>query len=215
MVITQGSFNSTVKASAGTHDRGGVLDISVRAGGAPTLRKVRVLRKEGFAAWHRLPTDFKPEDHVPEHIHAVSLFDHELSTNAGKQKTAYLSTPRLNGLLSQKEDQGPKVPVPAKPTLVKQTVRRRDILFNQTNDSIGYLQDVLGLTPDEFFGPKETQRFTKEQFGWNGKNPMTEKLFRRLFPASVFELDATVDPVIAKTAVPTQRTGTARQPTPV
>ena len=101
------------------------------------------------------------------------------------------------------------------PTLVAQTVRRRDILFNQTNDSVGYLQDVLGLTPDRFFGPKETQRFTKEQFGWNGKKPMTEALFRKLFPASVFELDATVDPVIAKTAVPTQRTGTARQPTPV
>jgi hypothetical protein len=184
------------------------------AGSRRTQRKVRVLRRAGFAAWHRLPTDFKPELHVPEHIHAVLLFDHDLSTGAGSQKRDYLAEPRLNGLLNRAHDNGPKVPVPASPTLVKQTVRRREILFMQTNDSVGYLQDVLGLTPDKFFGPAETQRFMKEQFGWNGRKRMSEGLFRKLFPVSVFELDAAIDPGVAA-AVPRQRTTTAGQPTRV
>ena len=54
LVITQGSVNSSVQASAGTHDGGGVFDVSVRAGGARRQRKVRVLSRAGFAAWHRL-----------------------------------------------------------------------------------------------------------------------------------------------------------------
>jgi lysozyme len=201
VTITQGSFNPDVEASAGTHDRGGVLDISIRTG-PRTQRKVRVLRKEGFAAWHRLPTDFKASAHVPEHIHAVSLFDHELSSEAAKQKTAYLGEPRLNGLKNKAPDSGPKVPIPAKPTLVKQTVRRREILFNETNDSVGFMQDMLGLTPDGFFGPDETQRFMNEQFGWNGKKPMGERLFRKLFPEGLFVLDATVPAAPAAPVVP-------------
>ena len=212
LVITQGSFNSTVKASGRTHDRGGVVDISVRDSDSTTARKVRILRKEGFAAWHRLPSQFKPEDKVPEHIHAVSLFDRDLSAAAGRQERDYRADPPLNGLKNRNADDGPRVPIPAGPTLVKQTVRRRDILFMQTNDSIGYLQDVLGLTPDRFFGPKETQRFMKEQFGWNGRKPMSERLFRKLFSADLFILDATVAPTPGGIVMPRQRTSTSRQP---
>jgi hypothetical protein len=197
VVITQGSFNTTVGPSKGTHDRGGVFDVSVRGPGATINKKLRVLRREGFAAWHRRPEQFKAADHVPEHIHAVSLFDTDLSTAAGNQKRDFLADPPLNGLLNKGDDDGPKVPRPDSPTLVKQTVRRREILFTQTNDSVGYLQDVLGLTPDRFFGPLETQRFMKEQFGWNGKKPMSESLFRKLFPVNVFTLDATIDTPVA------------------
>jgi hypothetical protein len=50
VVITQGSFNTTVGPSKGTHDRGGVFDVSVRGPGATINKKVRVLRREGFAA---------------------------------------------------------------------------------------------------------------------------------------------------------------------
>ena len=195
LVITQGSFNSDVGPSKGTHDEGGVVDISVRDAGASTARKLRALRKEGFAAWRRLPSQFKPEDRVPEHIHAVSLFDENLSRNAKKQKRDFRADPPLNGLLSQGPDDGPRVPIPSSLKLVKQTVHRRDILFGKTNDSVGYLQDVLGLTPDRFFGAQETQRFMKEQFGWNGRKPMSERLFRKLFPAEVFILDATITPL--------------------
>ena len=127
----------------------------------------------------------------------MSLFDTDLSIAAGNQKRDFLAKRPLNGLANKGDDDGPRVPRPDSPTLVKQTVRRREILFNQTNDSVGYLQDVLGLTPDRFFGPIETQRFTKEQFGWNGKKPMSESLFRKLFPVNVFILDATVDAQVA------------------
>lgn len=215
LVITQGSFNSDVGPSAGTHDRGGVVDISVRAPAASIAKKVRALRRVGFAAWHRRPSQFRPEDKVPEHIHAVSLFDTNLSEEARDQRRAYRANPPLNGLKSGDRDDGPRVPIPELPTLVKQTVRRRDILFMQTNDSVGYLQDVLGLTPDRFFGPKETQRFTKEQFGWNGEKPMSERLFRKLFPASIFNLDASIEPEPDGLGVPRQRTARARTPAPV
>ena len=223
LVITQGSFNPDVGPSKGTHDGGGVVDISVRDAGASTARKLRALRKEGFAAWRRLPSQFKPEDKVPEHIHAVSLFDENLSRNAKTQKRDFKANPPLNGLLSKGPDDGPRVPIPKSLTLVKQTVHRRDILFGRTNDSVGHLQDVLGLTPDRFFGAKETQRFMKEQFGWNGRKPMSERLFRKLFPAEVFILDAAIPPTPTPTPTPTpdavalprQRATSARERTPV
>jgi hypothetical protein len=215
LVITQGSFNSDVGPSKGTHDAGGVVDISVRDAGASTARKLRALRKEGFAAWRRLPSQFKPEDRVPEHIHAVSLFDENLSRNAKNQKRDFKADPPLNGLLSKGPDDGPRVPIPSSLRLVKQTVHRRDILFGRTNDSVGYLQDVLGLTPDRFFGAQETQRFMKEQFGCNGHKPMSERLFRKLFPTDVFILDATVTPTPDAVALPRQRAMSARERTPV
>ncbi len=212
LVITQGSFSSTVGTSKGTHDRGGVVDISVRGPGASTARKVRVLRQEGFAAWRRLPEQFPPEDNVPEHIHAVSLFDTNLSPEAKGQRQDYRADPPLNGLKNRGPDDGPRVPVPPRPQLVRQTVRRRDILLDRTNDSVGFLQDVLGLTPDRFFGPRETQPFVRQQFGWNGRTPMSERLFRRLFPVDLFVLDATIDTPVA---VPPQRARASSVPVPV
>lgn len=211
LVITQGSFNTTVGTSKGTHDRGGVVDISVRGSGTSTARKVRVLRQEGFAAWRRLPEQFPADEHVPEHIHAVSLFDTNLSPDARSQKRDYLADPPLNGLKNRGPDDGPRVPVPDRPTLVRQKVRRRDILLDRTNDSVGFLQDVLGLTPDRFFGPRETQPFMRAQFGWNGRTPMSERLFRRLFPESVFVLDVALDTPVA---VPPQRAVSPREPVP-
>ena len=53
--ITQGSYNGGgVNASAGTHDRGGVVDISV-SGLTPkqVTRAVRELRLAGLVAWFR------------------------------------------------------------------------------------------------------------------------------------------------------------------
>lgn len=193
MVVTQGSFSKGVGPSKGTHDRGGVIDISVRGPGASIDKKLRALRRAGFAAWHRTPDQFRAEDHVPEHIHAVSLFDKHLSPSAKTQRESFLAVPPGNGLANHKADDGPPVPRPARPTLTRQTVRRRDILLGETNDSVGFLQDVLGLTPDRFFGSVETRPAVRKRFGWNGKTPMSERLFRELFPALVFELDATVD----------------------
>jgi hypothetical protein len=110
LVITQGSFNTTVGPSKGTHDRGGVFDVSVRGPGATINKKLRARRREGFAAWHRRPEQFKAADHVPEHIHAVSLFDTNLSTAAGNQKRDFLAKPPLNGLANKVMTTGRRCP---------------------------------------------------------------------------------------------------------
>ena len=69
MRITQGSYSTGVAASAGTHDGGGVLDISTRGLSTTQInRRVRALRRVGFAAWHRTPADG-----FSSHIHAVAV----------------------------------------------------------------------------------------------------------------------------------------------
>lgn len=199
MVITQGSFNGTVPTSRGTHDRGGVMDLSVHVPGTSTRKKVRELRKAGFAAWHRTPDQFPAEDHVPEHIHAVSLFDNNLAPNAQAQKDGFLADPPRNGLVGGALDDGPRVPVPDQPALVKQTVHRGAIVAGATNESVAFLQDVVGLLPDGFFGPV-TQGVMQRRFGWNGDRPMSVELFKEIFRPSIFKRDLAVDNVLAPVA---------------
>jgi hypothetical protein len=178
--LFQGSFNpGGVDASAHTHDLGGVLDIK-----GNDTKVVRVLRKVGFAAFPRTVEQFGVS-----HIHAVSIFDTDLHPEAAAQVQDYKRGG--NGLSGKSHgpDTGPKVTSPREPELVKQAVHRREILFNQTNDSIAFLQDRLGATPDGFFGPV-TQAATKRRFGWDGVTPLGEKKFLKFFPASVFIADA-------------------------
>jgi hypothetical protein len=178
--LFQGSFNpGGVEASSHTHDLGGVLDIK-----GNDAKVVRVLRKVGFAAFPRTVAQFGVA-----HIHAVSMFDTDLHSEAAAQVQDYLRGG--NGLSgnSHGPDTGPKVTSPHEPELSKQSVRRREVLFNQTNESIAFLQDRLGSAPDGFFGPV-TQAATKHRFGWDGLAPMEEKRFLKFFPASVFMRDA-------------------------
>lgn len=82
-VLTQGSYNRGVGASAGTHDGGGVVDISVRGMTSAERRlAVQALRKAGFFAWLRTP-----EQGFSYHIHAVAIGDRELSPAARGQHT--------------------------------------------------------------------------------------------------------------------------------
>ena len=83
LTIVQGSYNpGKVKASAGTHDLGGVVDLM------PWDRenKVRALRAVGFAAWYRPP--------IPglwaAHIHAALIEHPNLAPAAYQQTKAYL-----------------------------------------------------------------------------------------------------------------------------
>jgi hypothetical protein len=102
-VITQGSYNAGgVKASGGTHDGGGVVDIRARDLG-PKERGAAVLalRKVGFAAWLRTP---KQAD-WPYHIHAVAKGDRDLSDQAAAQVASYLHG-RI-GLRRNHPDDGP------------------------------------------------------------------------------------------------------------
>lgn len=82
LTVVQGAYNpGGVGASAGTHDRGGVIDL------APFdwKRKVKVLRGLGFAAWHR-PA-------IPglwgEHVHAVMIGHQDLAPSAARQVASF------------------------------------------------------------------------------------------------------------------------------
>lgn len=97
---TQGSYNrGGVSASAGTHDGGGAVDVRARTLTAAQKKKaVEMLRKVGFAAWLRKPS----EGPWVEHIHCEAVGDPELSRGAKNQVTAYLNG--RNGLASNGKD---------------------------------------------------------------------------------------------------------------
>jgi hypothetical protein len=84
--ITQGSYNAGgVGASAGTHDRGGALDLRIRdlpSSQVPLM--VRALRMAGFAAWTR-----GNGDGMAPHLHAVAIGDRQLSSEAASQVRQY------------------------------------------------------------------------------------------------------------------------------
>ena len=85
-VVTQGSYNpGGVTASAGTHDGGGVLDLSIAGMSRKQIRAaVKWMRKAGFAAWFR---DWPGN----QHIHAVLLGHRNASPGARQQMAAYLN----------------------------------------------------------------------------------------------------------------------------
>jgi peptidoglycan hydrolase-like protein with peptidoglycan-binding domain len=103
--ITQGSYNpGGVGGSAGTHDGGGVVDVSVDGMTAATRTAVaRQLRVVGFAAWVRTP-DQGPWGY---HIHAVALADPDQSPEAQHQSGDYYLG--FNGLANHGADDGPVV----------------------------------------------------------------------------------------------------------
>lgn len=84
LTVVQGSYNpGKVKASGGTHDEGGVVDLM------PWDRenKVRALRAVGFAAWYRpaIPGLWAA------HIHAVLIAHPKLASTAAAQVSLYLT----------------------------------------------------------------------------------------------------------------------------
>ncbi|MGV3623202.1 MAG: hypothetical protein ACO1OB_20450, partial [Archangium sp.] len=85
MVITQGSYSNGVSASAGTHDGGGALDISIRGYSSANADKVvKAMRMAGFAAWRRGVNDsFSP------HIHAIAIGDKRATQVAKNQVSEY------------------------------------------------------------------------------------------------------------------------------
>jgi peptidoglycan hydrolase-like protein with peptidoglycan-binding domain len=103
--ITQGSYNPGGDPdSAGTHDGGGVLDISVSGMTESTQTTVvRRLREVGFAAWRRTPS----QGDWGFHIHAVAISDTDQSPAAQHQAGDYYLG--LNGLANKGPDDGPQV----------------------------------------------------------------------------------------------------------
>ncbi|MEV0386303.1 peptidoglycan-binding protein [Nonomuraea sp. NPDC050643] len=105
--LDQGSYNpGGDPTSAGTHDGGGVVDISVEGMSSATRTSVvRALRRVGFAAWVRSPQ----QGDWPWHIHATAISDTSLSGQAQHQVGDYYLG--LNGLAGRGPDDGPKVTI--------------------------------------------------------------------------------------------------------
>jgi len=107
LTLSQGSYNpGGDPTSAGTHDGGGVVDVSVDGMSAATRTQVAtVLRQIGFAAWIRNPS----QADWPWHIHAVAISDTDLSTQAQNQVGDYYLG--MNGLANRGPDDGPQVTI--------------------------------------------------------------------------------------------------------
>jgi peptidoglycan hydrolase-like protein with peptidoglycan-binding domain len=102
ITLSQGSYTSADPTSAGTHDGGGVVDISVTP--LTTTQRwqtVQALRTMGFAAWLRNPS----QGDWPYHIHAVAVSDPDLSTPARNQVHDYYFG--KNGLANHAADDTP------------------------------------------------------------------------------------------------------------
>jgi peptidoglycan hydrolase-like protein with peptidoglycan-binding domain len=101
--LSQGSYNAGgVAASAGTHDGGGAIDIrasTMTANGAWLC--VQALRKAGFAAWYRTPS----EGPWAAHIHAIAIGDRDMSSGARAQVASYFAG--RNGLANNAKDSAP------------------------------------------------------------------------------------------------------------
>lgn len=110
--VVQGSYNAGgVAASAGTHDGGGAVDISVNNMNATQYNNaVKALRMAGFAAWYRSPS----EGDWPAHIHGIAIGDRESSAGAKDQVTSYFAGG--DGLAGSGKDTAPASvgrPIPA------------------------------------------------------------------------------------------------------
>lgn len=105
--LSQGSYNVGVAASAGTHDGGGVVDISVSGMSTLTINKaVQALRRAGFAAWHRTPAQG-----FSHHIHANAIGDAQMKSVAREQVQQYFNG--QNGLAGHGGDTNPPRPYPS------------------------------------------------------------------------------------------------------
>jgi peptidoglycan hydrolase-like protein with peptidoglycan-binding domain len=102
IVLSQGSYTSANPSSAGTHDGGGVVDISVTSlTTAQRWETVRALRTVGFAAWLRNPS----QGDWPYHIHAAAVSDPDLAQAARNQIHDYYFG--RNGLANHAADDTP------------------------------------------------------------------------------------------------------------
>lgn len=128
---SQGSFSTGVAASAGTHDGGGVVDLTPATAG-----NIGALRAVGFAAWGRGPEWGSPS--FASHIHAVALGDPTVSPGAAAQQASFLAGG--NGLA----DGGPDNFSGGIPAIAYKDVDPADIKQNVVSyDQGGYLQPGL------------------------------------------------------------------------
>lgn len=97
LTIYQGSFSSSVGASAGTHSGGGALDDANYSD-----RELRVKRQYGGASWHRTPAQG-----FIHHSHTIIAGCPHVSRDAAFQVSEYKYG--RNGLAGRGRDDGPRV----------------------------------------------------------------------------------------------------------
>ncbi|CAF1081476.1 unnamed protein product [Adineta steineri] len=88
--LSQGSYSSSVAASAGTHDGGGAIDIRTSVVNNDKKKvdtMIVALRKAGFAAWSRGRVADSFENN--KHIHAIAIGDREASSGATNQVASF------------------------------------------------------------------------------------------------------------------------------
>lgn len=135
--IVQGSWRggAGAAASAGTHDRGGVIDLrtwDLPSGITPWQALVE-LRKAGLIAWYRTKVQgFDP------HIHAVDYGNPDLHPSALAQVRAWERGE--NGLASGGPDDGPKVPIPKAPPASGPTKADRKKARRLINRALSFVQ---------------------------------------------------------------------------
>jgi hypothetical protein len=99
----QGSYSTSVGASAGTHSSGGAVDLGYRhLTEAQRHRIVREMRRVGFAAWYRREI----KGLWPPHCHAIAIGCPDLAPGARQQVEAYRAG--RNGLAGNGADDGPR-----------------------------------------------------------------------------------------------------------
>jgi hypothetical protein len=110
--IAQGAYHTGVAASAGTHDGGGVWDISVQGWSEGQVEDVvKILRAHGVAAWYRTSNKasmgVEAEGFSSPHIHCVWNGCPHLTQIAANQLVAYKAG--RNGLKGNAKDTGVNV----------------------------------------------------------------------------------------------------------
>lgn len=188
--VLQGSYNSSVGASAGTHDGGGAVDLSVHGLGSLSSKKYHVKqgRLAGFAAWYR-PTI---SGLWSEHIHAIAIGDDEMSSGARTQVIEYYNGD--DGLAGSGNDQDPRVyPIPvyphvplkkisllvayrqfkAKKPAPRTTVKRIQWVLNEKTDATLICDGVAGPATRAAYKRWERKISAPEQDGVPGRPSLT------------------------------------------
>lgn len=128
LTVVQGSYNpGGVGASGGTHDEGGVVDLSPW----DRKRKVRVLRDLGFAAWYRPKLVRNGKLIWNAHIHAVLMGHQDLAPAAARQVTSFRAL--RDGLAGNGVDPNPYRP---RVTPFNFSAAWRDDLLRSRNTSL-------------------------------------------------------------------------------
>jgi putative peptidoglycan binding protein len=165
VIITQGSYNTSVSASGQTHAGSGALDMHYDP--ATSDRIVLAMRQTGFACWRRFANTS-----WPDHIHGELLNDPMASDEAKSQWAAYRrGEDALGG-----DDLGPRLdPIPIF-RFESEPVWPR---LHSTSDAIGLMQRKLALAgyyrggdDENFYGTRTRAaiRVFQQAQHWTGAN---------------------------------------------